>query len=363
MNRHKHKAMVFPVVMYTCESWTIKKVEHRKTDGFKLWCWRRLSRVSSTARRSNQSILEEINPEYLLAGLMLKWKLQYFDHLMQRPDSLGKTLMLRKIERRREWQRMRWLDGIIDSMDMSLSKFWEDSEGQESLACCSPWGRKESDTTEGLNNDNLAVCSYSWRQTYFCDVSFLTLARAFPCPYGPLSARRWLCSHGLLRVLALTLKVAKSLQSCPTLCNPIDGSPPGSPIPGILQAKTLEWVAISFSNAWKWKVKVKSLSRVWLFVTPWSAAYQAPPPMGFSRQEYWSGVPLPSPDPQRGDLKAWCHYSATINPQTILSSNTTAMHGENHTLYPSLFNSLVHQLSPCRNTVSLLRPSGHHMEC
>ena len=88
---------------------------------------------------------------------------------------------------------------------------------------------------------------------------------------------------------------AKSLQSCPTLCDPIGGSPPGSPVPGILQASTLEWVAISFSNAWKWKMKVKSLSRVWLLATPWTAAYQAPPSMGFSRQEYWSGVPLPSP--------------------------------------------------------------------
>ena len=117
--------------------------------------------MSLKQQGSNQSIQKEINPEYSLAGLMLKWKLQYFDHLMQRPDSLGKTLMLRKIERRREQQRMRWLDGIIDSMDMSLSKFWEVSEGQESLAYCSPWGRKESDTTEGLNNDNLAVCSYS----------------------------------------------------------------------------------------------------------------------------------------------------------------------------------------------------------
>ena len=89
---------------------------------------------------------------------------------------------------------------------------------------------------------------------------------------------------------------AKSLQSCPTLCDPIDGSPAGSPVPGILQARTLEWVAISFSNAGKWKVKVKSLSCVWLFETPWTAAYQAPPSMGFSRQEYWSGVPLPSPE-------------------------------------------------------------------
>ena len=89
---------------------------------------------------------------------------------------------------------------------------------------------------------------------------------------------------------------AKSLQSCPTLCNPMDCSPPGSPIPGILQARTLEWVAISFSNAWKWKVKVKSHSRVWLLGTPWTAAHQAPPSMGFSRQEYWSGVPSPSPN-------------------------------------------------------------------
>ena len=89
---------------------------------------------------------------------------------------------------------------------------------------------------------------------------------------------------------------AKSLQSCPTLCNPIDGSPPGSPVPGILQARTLERVAISFSNAWKWKVKVKLLSRLQLFATPWTAVYQAPPPMGFSRQEYWSGLPLPSPN-------------------------------------------------------------------
>ena len=95
--------------------------------------------------------------------------------------------------------------------------------------------------------------------------------------------------------LAFHGAVAKLLQSCPTLCDPIDSSPPGSPVPGILQARTLEWVAISFSNAWKWKVKVKSLSHVWLFTTPWTAAHQAPLSMGFSRQEYWSGLPLPSP--------------------------------------------------------------------
>ena len=99
----------------------------------------------------------------------------------------------------------------------------------------------------------------------------------------------------LYQMMRTEAATAKSLQSCPTLCDPIDGSPPGSPIPGILQARTLEWVAISFSNAQKWKVKVKSLSRVWLLATLWTAAYQAPPSMGFSRQEYWSGLPLPSP--------------------------------------------------------------------
>ena len=161
---HLVMAIVFPVVMYGCESWTIKKAECQRIDAFELWCWRRLLRVPWTARRSNQSILKEISPGCSLEGLMLKLKLQCFGHLMQRADSLEKTLMLGKIEgrRRRGRQRMRWLDGITDSMDMLLP-------------------------------------------------------------------------------------AAKSLQSSPTLCDPID-SPPGSSVPGILQARTLEWVAISFSQ-------------------------------------------------------------------------------------------------------------------
>ena len=121
------KAMVFPVVMYGCESWTIKKAEHRRIDAFELWCWRRLLRVPWTARRSNQSILKKISPEYSLEGLILKLKLQYFDHLMQRTNSLEKTLMVGKIEgrRRRGQQRMSSLDGNTDSVDMSLCRFWE----------------------------------------------------------------------------------------------------------------------------------------------------------------------------------------------------------------------------------------------
>ena len=131
------------------ESWTIKKAEHRRTDAFELWCWRRLLRVLWIAR-SNQSILKEISPEYSLEGLMLKLKLQYFGHLMQRTDPFEKTLMLGKIEgrRRQGGQSMRWLDGITDLMDTEFEQAPGVGETQGSLACCNPWGHKESDTTE-----------------------------------------------------------------------------------------------------------------------------------------------------------------------------------------------------------------------
>ena len=175
------KAMVFPVVMYGCESWTIKKAECQRIDAFELWSLRKLLRVPWAERRSNQSILEEISPEYSLEGLMLKLKLWYSGHLMQRSDSFEKTLILGKIEgrRRRGRQRMKWLDNITDSMGMSLSYLWV-SDGQGGPACYSPWGCKELDMTEGLNWTEQRSLQENWR--YQGIIS---------CKDGPNKGQKW----------------------------------------------------------------------------------------------------------------------------------------------------------------------------
>ena len=189
--------MVFPVVTYGCERWTIKKSECWRIDPFELWCWRRLLRVPWTARRSNQSILKEISPEYSLEGLMLTLKLQYFGHLMRRAHLLERTLMLGRIEgrRKRGWQRTRWLDGIIKLYGNEFEQALGVGDGQGSLACCSPWGRKELDIHERLN----------W--THQCN--------AEPSPTGSLAAHLPLpCRiHGASPRVSLVIEISVPIES------------------------------------------------------------------------------------------------------------------------------------------------------
>ena len=262
---------------------------------------------------------KEINPEYSLEELMLK--LQYFGHIMQRANSLENTLMLGKIEGRRRigWQSMRWLSHTTKPMGLSLGKLWEMVKNKEACPAAvhrvaksqiwlSNWTTRHSNNPLCDGNSTLGTGSNRFKRHWWehKQVSPLLLHRHFfpsshLSPFCRITTRWWwrikpslqkgkFCRMMWAKNGCYYTATAKSLQSCLTLCDPIDGSPPGSPVPGILQARILEWVAISFSNAWKWKMK--SLSRVRLLATPWTAAYKAPPSMGFfqARVLEWGAI-------------------------------------------------------------------------
>ena len=270
---HLVKALVFPVVMYGCESWTIKKAERQRIDGFELWCWRTLKRPSVC--KTIQPVNPEGNKSWIFIG---STDTKAETPILWPPDAknwlIGKYPFAGKDWRREEKGTTGW-----DGWKASLTHWtwvWVSSR--------SWWWTGKPGVLQSMG---LQRVGHDWATE---------LNWMFHCVYVPQLLYPFICrwTYRLLPDSAAAA-AAKSLQSCPTLCDPIDGSPPGSPVPGILQARTLEWVAISFSSAWKGKVKVKSLSCVQFLVTPQTAAYQAPLPMGFSRQEYWSGLPLPSP--------------------------------------------------------------------
>jgi len=239
---------------------------------------------------------------------MWKLKLHYFGHLMWRANSVEKTLMLGRIEGRGKGHDRGW-DGWVASL-IQQSWVWASSRrwwrtGRPGMLQSMVSQRSDWTTEQQLLGPNYLLNGTGTPWALWTVKVWETQSYEFALEISVLGIICFILQYACGSMPAAA---AKSLQSCPTLCDPIDRSPPASPVPGILQARTLEWVAIAFSNAWKWKVKVKSLSHVRLPATPWTAAHQAPPSVGFSRREYWSGVPLPSPGSMPNTLHCGCKF-------------------------------------------------------